>query len=112
MKCDECGGACCESFEVPLTDIQPPGQDELRWVLLHGRNMKRAGEHGNYSSVVFDCRCTALQPDGKCGVYFDRPELCRAMPAGGEECLEHVKARRTPDEYARIRDDDDPERIH
>ncbi len=96
MNCDECRGACCETIIIPLS----VHEDTDRWVILHGQ---RVG-----ARVALNCKCTALTEGGRCSIYSDRPEICQAYPAGGADCLETVRAFRTPVEYARIRDDCDP----
>ena len=100
MNCLTCRGACCETIVIPLSDHA----DTNRWVTLHG---VAVGE-----KVALDCRCSALTGGGECSIYDDRPELCRTYLAGGKECLETVRARRTPVQYAEIRGAEDPERIH
>ena len=100
MNCEECGGACCETIIIPLS---PHDDDTNRWALLHGQ---RVG-----SNVALNCRCSALTDAGRCGIYDNRPVMCQTYQAGGAHCLENVRALRTPEEYARIRDDGDPETL-
>ena len=107
MKCQECRGACCETFELPMIDIRPPSEDAMAWIMLHGRAITE-----DPIRLRFACRCTALTDAGACGIYNDRPHVCQDMPVGGAECLGYVRDSRTPDEYTRIRDDDDPPTIH
>lgn len=104
MRCEICRGACCESFSMPRADLRPPGPDEWRWLELH------ATSRG--ASLEFECRCTKLTPAGRCSIYSDRPEVCRTFMPGGPDCLEMVRNRRTPEQYAAIREPQDPERIH
>lgn len=92
---------------MPLVDFRVPGEDAFRWVLLHGRT-HTDGE----IRVEFACRCTALSEKGLCTIYEDRPTVCREMIRGGAECLDYVRARRTPADYARIREAGDPQTIH
>jgi Fe-S-cluster containining protein len=105
MKCEECKGACCEIMEIRFRDLQPPSEDVFRWMRLHGLTKVRDNLE---SGIEFECRCNALKVDGSCEIYEDRPEVCRTMPAGGEDCLNYVRERRTPEQFQRIRDDDDP----
>lgn len=104
MDCLQCSGACCESFEIPLSDLDTDPSTE-RWIKLHGTET----EDGN---LELECRCTMLTDEGLCGIYETRPLTCRVYPAGGPDCLEAVRKRRTPEQYQRIRDEDDPERIY
>jgi Fe-S-cluster containining protein len=32
---------------------------------------------GNQGFLMIDSRCTALTTDGDCGIYQDRPDICR-----------------------------------
>ena len=110
MKCQECKGACCEVFELPYTDIQPPGADEFRWITLHGPTIIEPITSEAF--IRFECKCNALADDGLCTIYDERPNVCQDMPVGGLDCLGYVRDRRTPEQYKLIRDDDDPQTIH
>jgi Fe-S-cluster containining protein len=107
MKCfPECGGACCESMSLPVSDVRTPTQDSFEWLLLHGH----ASSFDNH--ITFECKCTALDEAGACRIYENRPKVCVNMQPGGAECLTHVRERRTAAQYKTIRDDDDPLTIH
>jgi len=106
MNCRICAGACCESFQLPVTEL--PSGDEFqrdinRWLGLHATN------DGEF--LTFECRCTKLA-DGLCSIYDKRPTFCRSFQAGGPECLATLRERRTPEQYEQIRERGDPERIH
>ena len=60
----------------------------------------------------FDCRCRMLTIAGACSIYAERPTVCRDYVAGGAACLDTLRRRRTPEHYARIREDGDPMEIH
>lgn len=99
MNCLECKGACCETFEIPA---EPgPLDDASRWLALHAT--PTAGDH-----LSFECRCTALGADGRCTIYHLRPQVCRTYEPGGVDCLRTVKARRSPEEFQKIRGEEDP----
>lgn len=100
MNCKACAGACCESFAIPIADLKPPNADAMNWIQLHGST--RDGY------LQLECRCTALQSDGLCGIYEERPLVCRMFVPGSADCLATVKKRRTPDDYQAIRDAEDP----
>ena len=103
MKCSECRGACCESFQIEIP-FSPNDPDSKRWIKLHGV------EHGN--KISFEAKCLELTSDGKCGIWEDRPMICELFIAGGPHCLATVKSRRTPADYERIREEGDPDAIH
>ena len=98
MRCDICAGACCEDFSLPVAHVAriPPGPDKLRWLMLHGYQFQ--------SSVLFDCRCTALA-EGRCDIYSSRPNVCREFAIGGTECLDTITRRRTPEQCTLIREE-------
>lgn len=109
MNCETCRGACCESFTIPAADVSAPGNDERRWLELHA--LVTRGPLGG-RELTFECRCRALTADGRCGIYEARPKMCRDYQPGGAWCLAVVRARRTPEEYSRIRGPQDPPRLH
>lgn len=109
MDCLTCRGACCETFTIPSRDVSPPGGDERRWLELHATANR--GPFG-VRELTFACRCTALTGEGWCGIYESRPRVCRDYVPGGPDCLAQVRARRTPEQYARIRGAMDPLTIH
>lgn len=90
FDCRKCGACCCE-FDVLL---DPVDSDRFEaesalvqlTVLYQGRfhpapRFMRRDERG---------RCVALsgEPgDCACGIYEQRPELCRAFEAGSDDCL-------------------------
>ena len=107
MKCQECRGACCEVFEVPLIDLRPQSEDAFQWIMHHGRTV-----YDDTFRLQFECRCTKLSEQGRCSIYASRPQVCRDMSVGGAECLDYVRHRRTPAEYALIREAHDPQTLH
>lgn len=89
-----------------LVPNQPADDDTGRWLSL------RVVGPNDGPRLALRCRCSELTDDGRCGIYDTRPEICKRYEAGGAECLETVRLTRTPAEYERIRDSDDPAQIH
>jgi hypothetical protein len=106
MDCLACGGACCETMILPVGAVRFPSPDAKAWFMLHGST--------DGSRVELECRCSALTPDGKCGIYtsLERPKTCADFRPGERGCIETVRRRRTPEQYILIRGAADPERIH
>lgn len=104
MDCLRCRGACCAELHVPIHGVVGKDPDGRRWLEMFG---KTVDEH-----VVVECRCKHLTLEGRCGIYSTRPQVCVTYPPGGAECLSAVRRRRTPEDYQRIRDADDPGAIH
>ena len=74
--CGDCPdrGMCCRYIELPLA--RRLTEDEVRWVELHeGITIKG-------STVRIEQSCSALQPDGLCGLYGTpmRPAMCGRWP--------------------------------
>ncbi len=101
MKCLECKGACCEMLVVPFF----PNAVALEYWGARGQLLREEDE----TSVALDTRCPKLTRVGRCSIYENRPKICADFKVGGSGCLEAVKMRRTPEEYQRIRDPEDPE---
>lgn len=107
MNCLVCRGACCETIVVMgsmVGDLFPAATQE--W--MAARSIGRAASGG----YVIEARCPKLTADGLCSIHDDKPLACALGIVGGTECLESVASRRTPEQYALIRDDDDPEVLH
>ena len=91
FDCQRCG-ACCFGLDVLLTDAEADDfesrPDRVRLTVLHPRTaapplrfMKR--EAGTD-------RCVALEGslgDCRCGIYGERPALCRDFAPGSPDCL-------------------------
>ena len=69
-------GACCKF--VTLVVHPDYAQEDIRyWLELHGiKVVERSGVVMAYIPTP----CSALQPDMTCGVYEQRPEVCRTWP--------------------------------
>ncbi len=82
--CDHCTGKCCRYFALPIPRAPTTWDDfdEIRWYLAHGQTMIYV-EEGTWYLLVMT-RCTYLAPDNRCGIYHDRPKICREYSA--EDC--------------------------
>lgn len=100
MDCAACRGACCETFSLKVSEFAHFDNDQLRWLSLHG-----AWRGGWFE---FERACTKLTPEGRCSIYEDRPLVCRLFAPGSKWCLEAVRSRRTPQQYASIAGPSDP----
>ena len=81
--CDHCVGKCCRYFCLQLdTPTTWDDFDSIRWYLAHGQTMVYVDEKKWYL-VVFT-KCQYLRSDHRCGIYFDRPRICREYST--DEC--------------------------
>jgi Fe-S-cluster containining protein len=81
--CDFCPGKCCRYFTVEIsTPRNWDDFDETRWYLAHGDTLVYV-EDGTWNLVVMS-RCRYLSPENRCGIYHDRPKICREYTT--DEC--------------------------
>ena len=77
MKCKECG-ACCSLITVPL------------WLYHHSKDTETLLKwrgciiEDNVAYIPAECKYLV---DGKCSIYKDRPERCKAFEAGSKSCV-------------------------
>jgi hypothetical protein len=77
-KCSFCVGSKCCSYVTQQIDT-PKSKDDfetLLWQVSHHHVGAYKDEDGWF--LIFDSRCSHLLPDGGCGIYENRPEVCRA----------------------------------
>lgn len=74
--CDHCIGKCCRYFSLPIeTPTTWDDFDAIRWYLAHGRTIIYVHESIWYLLVM--TKCQYLTRDFRCGIYHDRPKVCR-----------------------------------
>ena len=76
VPCTECG-KCCTYVSVGINEPNNVrNASDVLWYLYHDQvSVYRDGD-GEWS-VVFETRCRHLQGSLLCGVYADRPSICR-----------------------------------
>lgn len=82
--CDFCTGICCRYFSLPI--INPTTWDEfdaIRWYLAHGQTVIYVEDKQWY--LLVKTRCNYLTADNRCGIYFNRPKVCREYTTDGCE---------------------------
>ncbi len=76
VLCSYCTALCCRYFSVPIdAPTTREDFDNLRWFMLHGRVTVYVEDATWYLCVYSDCK--HLLPDNRCGIYEDRPQICR-----------------------------------
>jgi Fe-S-cluster containining protein len=76
VLCDYCTAKCCRYFALPIET--PTGRkdfDFIRWYLLHGRATVFTEDDTWY--LLVHTTCKHLQDDHRCGIYEERPQICR-----------------------------------
>ena len=77
VLCSYCTAICCRYFTLPVSTPESwEDYDNLRWYLTHGR-VALFVEDGTWYMIVYG-DCKYLQPDNRCGIYHDRPGICRS----------------------------------
>ena len=89
-------------MDIPIEWIQIPERDTQRWFKFHTIDSPYVG------CVRIPTPCVKLTNDGLCGIYEDRPEVCRLFVVGSDLCIDAVRRHRTPEQYILIRDSNDP----
>jgi len=76
VLCDHCTAKCCRYFALPIdTPESWVDFDYIRWYMIHGRVSVFVEDATWYLMVHADCK--HLQDDLLCGIYEDRPRICR-----------------------------------
>ena len=125
VPCTECA-RCCRYLGVGINAPTTPRlATDVLWYLYHEQVSVYRDEDGEWS-VLFETRCKNLQGDLRCGVYEQRPHICRSFDSTGcevnapseraltfgepAEFLAWLEAKR-PRLYARIEGRYTPERL-
>jgi len=76
VLCNHCSAKCCRYFALPIEEPTTHEDWEfVRWYLLHG-GATVFKEDGTWYLLVHSA-CKELQSDNRCGIYHDRPMICR-----------------------------------
>ena len=74
--CDFCTGKCCQYFSLPIDAPRTwDDYDAIRWYLAHGQTVIYVHEEQWYLLVM--TKCQYLLADNRCGIYLNRPKICR-----------------------------------
>ena len=108
VPCTQCA-RCCTYVAVGINaPTRPRYATDILWYLYHEGVSVHRDADGEWS-VVFETRCRHLDGDLLCGVYAERPHICRAFddtscevnaPSGGRsfttagEFLDYLKRAR------------------
>jgi Fe-S-cluster containining protein len=74
--CDFCTGKCCRYFSLPIDEpVTWDDFDSIRWYLAHGQTLIYVVKKTWYLLVMTSCRY--LGAGNRCGIYLNRPRICR-----------------------------------
>ena len=76
-KCSRCTGTICCTYITEALDTRRSKNDfkHLLWQVSHQNIEIYKDESGWY--LLISGRCEHIQDNGACGIYEDRPEICR-----------------------------------
>ena len=76
-KCSFCTRSICCTYITQQIDTPRSMEDfdHLLWQLAHANIQAYKDDEGWF--LLINNRCTHLQPGGGCGIYEDRPAVCR-----------------------------------
>jgi len=78
VECTSCG-QCCTYVGISINaPSRPRYATDVLWYLYHERTYVYLDGDGEWS-VHFEARCRNLSPDNRCGVYLERPHICRGF---------------------------------
>ena len=76
VLCEYCTAKCCRYFALPIdTPETRDDYNHIRWYMMHG-NVSFFVEDETWFLVVH-ADCKHILPDNRCGIYEDRPGICR-----------------------------------
>lgn len=84
-KCSFCQGTTCCTYLTHHIDTPRSMEDFdlLLWQISHFNTQVYQDEDGWF--LLVNNRCLHLQPDGRCGIYETRPQVCREHSNDGCE---------------------------
>ncbi len=86
LSCEGCSH-CCHYIALEIgRPTSKKDYDDLLWYLLHDGVSIYVDRAGRWF-VQFDTTCRALTEDERCGIYAERPQICREYRI--ESCVRH-----------------------
>ena len=87
--CNQCVALCCRYFALQIEKPKTRRDfEDLRWYILH-EDASIFVEEGEWYLQI-NRKCRALLPDNRCGIYHNRPSICREYKTDG--CDWHADA--------------------
>jgi Fe-S-cluster containining protein len=85
-RCKKCNAYCCRHVAIAVeTPRFLQDYDEIRWYLYH-KNVWVSIGHDDTWTVEFKTPCRHIEKDFKCGIYPNRPKICKDYPGKDELC--------------------------
>jgi len=85
--CPKCKSQCCKSVTIEIdTPHSKKDFDEIKWFVLHENVIVYIDTERKWN-LEFVSPCKALDKNGLCTIYKDRPIICRLYPKSDESCV-------------------------
>jgi Fe-S-cluster containining protein len=82
-ECAACGGRCCKAFLL----VNLKNKREADWFNTRlGDEAVVTQSEGCGPHSVFIKPCGKLKENGECGIYKDRPQMCKDLQVGSVVC--------------------------
>jgi Fe-S-cluster containining protein len=87
-RCETCNALCCRYFCFQIDEPDDYEEfEDVRWYLYHEGVSVHIDEDGDWF-IQIASPCNALDEDNRCGVYDDRPLICRGYSTDNCELLD------------------------
>ena len=74
--CDDCT-ICCEHVALPIdTPRSKEDWHHVLWYVMHNNILVYKDHEGTWF-IEFETKCKALNDKGLCGIYSERPHICK-----------------------------------
>lgn len=74
--CAQCSALCCRYFALQIDTPEDDADfDHVKWYLIHEDTWVWVDDDEWYVQV--DRKCKHLRADNQCGIYSERPQICR-----------------------------------
>jgi len=84
--CGDCGGKCCNYIAIEIDKPSSKKEyDHIRWYLSH-ENVNVFIDHERKWYVEFRTPCLEMTGNSRCGIYGNRPSICREHGNAEGEC--------------------------
>ena len=83
-KCKMCG-SCCSYLTIGSinSDSSYAEPDTVKFLEYHGVQIVDNPVVKGTKTLKVPVKCNNLLPNGKCGIYESRPDVCKNFPPGG-----------------------------
>jgi uncharacterized protein len=102
LSCDDCQAQCCKHIALEIDKpTTKKDWDNIFWY-LHHENVIIFIDHDNDWLIEFKTSCKNILPNNKCGIYDNRPLVCRTHSQ--KNCEHHNSEKAFKREFTSVED--------